>query len=71
MAKSTGIYQDSQISVFLLILIFIIITVDIYYLVDQEEGDYECASVLSIHSQDVKCVKWHPHREVHVQSLLT
>ena len=31
--------------------------------VDDEE-DYECASVLSNHTQDVKCVAWHPSLEV-------
>ena len=30
-----------------------------------DEGEeYECAGVLSNHSQDVKCVRWHPHEEV-------
>ena len=23
--------------------------------------DYECVSVLYEHTQDVKCVRWHPH----------
>ena len=30
-----------------------------------EEGDdFECASVLHHHTQDVKCVRWHPTDEV-------
>ena len=28
-----------------------------------EEDDYECASVLSSHTQDVKCVSWHPTKD--------
>ena len=30
----------------------------------QEDDEYECASVLHSHSQDVKRVTWHPHKEV-------
>ena len=26
--------------------------------------DFECISVLHEHTQDVKCVRWHPHDEV-------
>ena len=29
-----------------------------------DEDDYECASVLNKHTQDVKKVAWHPHKEV-------
>ena len=32
--------------------------------VDQDGEDYECAGVLSVHSQDVKQICWHPHKEV-------
>ena len=28
-----------------------------------DDADYECASVLSSHTQDVKSVKWHPHKD--------
>ena len=32
-----------------------------------DEGEeYECAGVLSNHTQDVKCIRWHPHEEVEV-----
>ena len=30
----------------------------------QEDDEYECASVLHSHSQDVKKVVWHPTEEV-------
>lgn len=30
----------------------------------QPDGDFECLSVLMEHSQDVKCVKWHPREDV-------
>jgi hypothetical protein len=31
----------------------------------QEDGEeYECASVLNSHTQDVKRVQWHPEQEV-------
>ena len=29
-----------------------------------EDDDFECAGVLSIHTQDVKDVAWHPHEDV-------
>jgi cytosolic iron-sulfur protein assembly protein CIAO1 len=32
------------------------------------EGDFECLSVLNGHSQDVKMVKWHPNREILMSS---
>lgn len=28
-----------------------------------DDDDYECASVLSSHTQDVKSVSWHPHKD--------
>lgn len=31
---------------------------------DAAEGEFECLSVLNGHTQDVKCVKWHPKIEV-------
>ncbi len=27
--------------------------------------DFECAAVLHNHTQDVKCIRWHPNQEVH------
>jgi len=33
-----------------------------------DEGEYECCSVLTIHSQDVKNVTWHPTRNLLVSS---
>ena len=33
-------------------------------LVLEEGDDFECASVLHHHTQDVKCVRWHPTDEV-------
>lgn len=30
----------------------------------QPDADFECLSVLMEHTQDVKCVAWHPHEEV-------
>lgn len=35
------------------------------YSVQDEGEEYECASVLNSHSQDVKHVQWHPQNEVH------
>jgi len=29
-----------------------------------EDDDFECAGVLSIHTQDVKDVAWHPYEDV-------
>lgn len=29
-----------------------------------EDEDYECASVINAHTQDVKCIVWHPTEEV-------
>jgi hypothetical protein len=29
-----------------------------------DEGEFECVSVLHEHTQDVKCVRWHPARPV-------
>lgn len=34
------------------------------YLVQEEGDEYECASVLNSHTQDVKRVQWHPEKEV-------
>jgi len=34
----------------------------------QEDDEYECASVLHSHSQDVKRVTWHPDKEVSTHS---
>jgi len=31
------------------------------------DADYSCETVLMEHSQDVKCVAWHPSEEVHHQ----
>ena len=30
----------------------------------EEDEDYECMSVIHSHTQDVKCVRWHPSEEV-------
>lgn len=30
----------------------------------QPDAEFECMGVLLEHSQDVKCVAWHPHEEV-------
>jgi len=35
----------------------------------QPDSDFECLAVLMEHSQDVKCVSWHPHEEVSMPSL--
>ncbi|XP_015753141.1 PREDICTED: probable cytosolic iron-sulfur protein assembly protein CIAO1 homolog [Acropora digitifera] len=35
-----------------------------YYFTVQEDNEYECASVLHSHSQDVKRVTWHPNKEI-------
>ena len=32
--------------------------------VDEEGENFDCASILSSHTQDVKCVHWHPTEEV-------
>jgi len=32
--------------------------------VDDEGENFDCASILSSHTQDVKCVRWHPSEEV-------
>jgi len=32
--------------------------------VDEEGDNFDCASILSSHTQDVKCVRWHPTEEV-------
>ena len=32
--------------------------------VDEESEDFECASVINSHTQDVKRVLWHPSKEV-------
>ena len=34
------------------------------FAVDEENEDFECASVLNVHTQDVKRVAWHPQKEV-------
>ena len=31
---------------------------------DDDDEEYECSSIMNEHSQDVKTVKWHPHRDV-------
>ena len=28
------------------------------------DGDFECISVLQEHSEDVKCVRWHPTQDL-------
>ena len=33
-----------------------------------DDDDYECASVLSSHTQDVKSVSWHPHKDTLVST---
>ncbi len=32
--------------------------------VEEEDGDYDCISVASGHTQDVKFVKWHPEKNI-------
>ena len=32
----------------------------------EDDGDFECMSVLNGHTQDVKAVRWHPHDRVFV-----
>lgn len=39
--------------------------------VDDDHEEYECASVMTSHTQDVKCVAWHPHKEVNCLDLQT
>ena len=39
-------------------------------LVDEDQ-EYECASVLSSHTQDVKCVLWHPHEDVSLMLIVS
>ena len=41
-----------------------------YVLVDEDQ-EYECASVLSSHTQDVKCVLWHPHEDVSLMLIVS
>ena len=36
--------------------------------VDHEDDDYQCVGVVSVHTQDVKNVSWHPHKEVSIVS---
>lgn len=36
----------------------------------QEDDEYECASVLNSHTQDVKQIKWHPEDEVQKEQYL-
>ncbi|XP_006815061.2 uncharacterized protein LOC102801898, partial [Saccoglossus kowalevskii] len=31
---------------------------------DKDDDDYECASVQTSHTQDVKKIKWHPEKEI-------
>lgn len=33
--------------------------------VDQEDDDFQCAGVLTSHSEDVKNIRWHPEKEVY------
>lgn len=35
---------------------------------DEGEGDYECVTVLSDHTADVKTVRWLPHKDVLVSA---
>ena len=35
----------------------------------QPDADFECMGVLMEHTQDVKCVAWHPSEEVNHLSL--
>ena len=35
-----------------------------FVLVQDDGEEYECASVLNSHTQDVKRVQWHPEKEV-------
>ena len=39
-------------------------TVCCSFAVINDGEDFECVSVLHEHTQDVKCVRWHPHEEV-------
>jgi len=39
--------------------------------VDDEGENFDCASILSSHTQDVKCVRWHPSEEVCPSHLFT
>ncbi|CAD5125574.1 DgyrCDS13775 [Dimorphilus gyrociliatus] len=39
----------------------------LYFSVDDEEN-FECASVMNSHSQDVKCIKWNPKFEIFASS---
>ena len=51
-------------------------TVSLTQILVQPDADFECMGVLMEHSQDVKCVAWHPTEEVnhfsgHYRSILT
>lgn len=37
----------------------------------QPDADFECMSVMMEHTQDVKCVAWHPKEEVAAFSFYT
>ena len=37
---------------------------NVFFILVTEDEEYECASVLTDHKQDVKNVKWHPQLEV-------
>lgn len=37
---------------------------DVYSVIVHPDADFECMGVLMEHSQDVKCVAWHPKEEV-------
>ena len=36
----------------------------------QPDADFECIAVMMEHTQDVKCIAWHPHEEVRLPPLL-
>jgi hypothetical protein len=35
---------------------------------NDEENDFACAAVLTTHTQDVKQLKWHPQKDVSIDS---
>lgn len=61
--KTVWIWEGKPISAHTMIKLFIVRQV-------HPDSDFECMGVLMEHSQDVKCVAWHPTEEVKYRSAI-
>ena len=63
MCTCTFMYMYMYIRIYTCMCVYMYVVHVLIVLNNGEE--FECAGVLHSHTQDVKCVRWHPHNEVY------